>query len=59
MLEGKGRCAQIGHSIAIRLPIYVAKDSRFPFKLDEIVHVKIEKGKVIIEKLPTESEQLP
>lgn len=50
MLEGKGKCAKVGHSIIIRLPIYVAVDSRFPFKLNEVVHVRIEGDRVIVEK---------
>lgn len=53
MLKGKGKCTQYGHSIAIRLPIFVAKDSRFPFKIPEIVQVKIDKDKLIVEKIGT------
>lgn len=59
MLDGKGKCAKVGHSIHIRLPIYLAKDSRFPFKIDELVHVKIEDDKLIVEKQPNNSEEIP
>jgi len=52
MLEGKGKCAKVGHSIIIRLPIYLAVDSRFPFKLNEVVRVRIEGDRVIVEKQP-------
>lgn len=55
MLDGKGKYGKVGNSHIIRLPPYVAKDSTFPFKQDEIVHVKIEKGRVIVEKYTVRS----
>ena len=56
MRKGIGRIHKVGNSIYVRIDKYVAKDTIFPFELGEIVVVRIEKGKLIIEKKPNEAK---
>ena len=53
MLEGTTTIRKIDKSLMVRLPIYVAKDSKLPFELGDKVTVRIENNKVIIEKVKT------
>jgi len=50
MLEGEGRIYRTGRSVVVRIPKHVTTDSTFPFKLGELVHVKIQDGKIIVSK---------
>ncbi len=41
MLEAVGRVIQTGRSTAIRIPVDVARDSTFPFKIGDAIMVQI------------------
>jgi antitoxin component of MazEF toxin-antitoxin module len=51
MKEGIGKIYKLGaYSVVIRLPKNVVQDSTFPFKLGDVVKVKIVNDKIIISK---------
>lgn len=52
MLEGSGRVIQAGSGgMAVYVSTDVTADSQFPFKQGDRVKVRIEKGKLIVERV--------
>jgi len=51
-LCGEGTVFHVGKTtVAIRIPLDVARDSQFPFKVGEAVVVYVKDGKVVVERL--------
>ena len=50
MLKADGKFLKYGHSHIIRLDPHLVSDSKFPFKLGDIVTVKIVDGTITIKK---------
>lgn len=50
MNQGKSKFQKIGNSLGVLIPSDVAKDSIFPFHIDDELDVKIEGNKIVLSK---------
>ena len=54
MIKGKSRITKYGGSVVVRIPVQIAVDEAWPFKLEEEVALSIVEGCLVVEKVKTQ-----